>query len=122
MENIIWLADPVDPALSKQLTGKFRAATTWAECVLELHFTQEGVLKGHFTVGQQALEIKGGIGKTGLAYGFLLEPIASVPIALFRIKPNGEHLKLELGVPEFDELLEYCILENIALSRVEVVR
>jgi hypothetical protein len=122
MENIIWLADQIDPALSKQLTGKFRAAAAWAECVLELHLTKEGVLGGHFTVGEQDLEVKGGIGKTGTAYGFLLEPIASVPIALFRIRTNGENLKLELDVPDFDELLEHCILENISLSRVEVVR
>jgi hypothetical protein len=121
MEHFIWLNDPIDPHLSEQLTGKFRAAAAWAECVLELHFTKEGVLKGQFTVGKQTLEVKGGIGKTGMAYGFLLEPMASVPVALFRIKPSGETLNLEFDVPEFDELLEHCTLEQVSFDRVKSI-
>jgi hypothetical protein len=118
-KQFIWLNDDIDPSLGQKLTGKFQAKTTWATCELELYLTKNGVLKGHFTVGEQALEVKGGIGKTGMAYGFLLEPIDSVPVALFRIKTNEHGLQLELDVPEFDELLEHCSLEGIALSRVE---
>lgn len=121
MEHFIWATHPIDPHLSQQLTGKFRVVADWAECVLDLHLSKNGVLKGQFTLGEQTLTVKGGIGKTGMAYGFLLEPMASVPVALFCIKPHEEHLKLELDLPEFDELFNHCILERVSLSRVKMM-
>jgi hypothetical protein len=121
MDHIIWLNDPVAPYLSEQLTGTFHAAAVWAEYGLNLHLSKEGVLNGQFTIGDQTLEIKGGIGATGFAYGFLLEPVSSVPVALFRIKPYQEHLTLELDLPEFDELLEHCNLEKVFFNRVKTI-
>jgi hypothetical protein len=121
MENFIWLNDPLDPGLSQQLTGKFQAYSDWAACELDLCLSPEGILTGQFDVGGQLLQVKGGIGKRGVVYGFLLEPVASVPVALFRIKP-GDNLDLELDVPDFDTLLDHCSPQQVRFERVAVNR
>jgi hypothetical protein len=55
-----------------------------------------------------------------MVYGFLLEPVASVPFALFRIKPGEAVLGLELDVPEFTELLDDRTTEQVSFKRVVV--
>ena len=50
-----------------------------------------------------------------------LEPVASVPVALFRIKP-GDTLSLELDVPDFDTLLDHCSPEQVRFERVAINR
>ena len=116
--DVIWLNEPSDPALNQQLTGTFQSHSDWANYKLEIELSSEGVLKGHFAVGKQVLEVRGGIGKSGLAFGFLLDPIASVPVALFRIKQHQQQLSFEMDLPEFDTLLDYCQTETVCFERV----
>jgi hypothetical protein len=122
MENIIWLNDHLNPSLSEQFTGTFQASTDWEDCTLELSLSSAGVLSGAFQVGEQTLEVKGGVGKSGVVFGFLLEPVASVPVALFRIKYSQENFRLELDVPEFDSLLDYCSPEPVNFERVDLTK
>ncbi len=118
MENIIWLSDRVDPLLCKELSGRFQTHSDWSEGLIEMNLSPEGTLRGCFTVGEQSLGLLGGVGKSGLVFGFLLEPVGGVPVALFRIKINEETLSLELDVPEFGELLDYCTPEQLRLERI----
>jgi hypothetical protein len=120
MNDVIWLNDTVDPTLYKQITGTFHTSDAWGDCTLELHLSEEGLLTGHFITRGQTLEVKGGVGQGGMVYGFLLEPVASVPFALFRIKPGEEVLGLELDVPEFTELLDDRTTEHVSFKRVVV--
>jgi hypothetical protein len=118
--DVIWLNDTVDPTLCKQITGTFHTSDAWGDCTLELHLSEEGLLTGHFITREQTLEVKGGIGQGGMVYGFLLEPVASVPFALLRINASEDVLGLELDVPEFTELLDDRTTEQVSFKRVVV--
>ncbi len=119
MENMIWINDQITPQLCKQLSGTFESSSDWSACTLKLQLGQDGVLKGQFQMGKQSLGVIGGISKSGKAFGFLLEPVASVPVALFRIKP-GDTLSLELDVPDFDTLLDHCSPEQVRFERIAI--
>jgi hypothetical protein len=118
--DVIWLNDTVDPTLCKQITGTFHTSDAWGDCTLELHLSEEGLLTGHFITREQTLEVKGGIDQGGMVYGFLLEPVASVPFALLRINASEDVLGLELDVPEFTELLDDRTTEQVSFKRVVV--
>ena len=118
MENIIWLGEQPDPSLRKLFTGTFQLHSDWGESEVGMSLSATGTLKGYFSVGGQSFELIGSIGKSGLAFGFLLEPVSAVPMALFRIRAGREGLTLELDVPEFADLLDNCQIEQFKLERV----
>jgi hypothetical protein len=118
--DVIYLDDMVSPAFRKQFTGTFHTSDTWGNSDLELHVSEQGVLTGHFTVEDIRFELKGCVSHTGYAFGFLLEPDASIPVAMLRIKVNGNSLSLESYVPEFTELLDKSEAEQVLFRRVTV--
>jgi hypothetical protein len=105
----------ITPVFSGSLTGKFRLAT-WAECSLELHQSNNGGLEGHLTLAEQRLEVKGSIGKTGAAFGVLLDSATALPVALSRLERNRERVRLEVDIP--GPRARHGLLKIVSLSRV----
>jgi hypothetical protein len=120
VENVIWLSDHVEPQLTKQLSGTFEAWSDWSACRIDLCLSNEGILKGNFCVAEQNLGVIGGIGKSGRAFGFLLEPVGGVPVALFRMNVLEDELSLELDIPEFDDMMDFCSPERLKFRRTSV--
>jgi hypothetical protein len=118
INDVIYLEDTVNPNVRKQFTGTFHTSDTWGEGDLELHLSEAGVLTGSFIVEEITFGLKGCVSHTGNVFGFLLEPDASIPIALLRIKPHGDELKLEVHVPEFTDLLDMTESEQVSFYRV----
>lgn len=114
----IYLDDTVSPIFRKQFTGTFHTSDTWGNGDLELHVSEKGVLTGHFMVEDIRFELKGCVSHAGHAFGFLLEPDASIPVAMLRIKVDGNSLSLESYVPEFTELLDKSETEQVLFRRV----
>lgn len=119
MERFIWLSNQrPDDWLRSDLTGIYAAHLGEAECVLMLTFDGEGHLQGSFSTEGETLEVRGGLSRTGSIFGFLLEPSAGSPVAIFRAIPGLDGMTLQLDVPDFDELMDLCNLERIALSKI----
>lgn len=119
MERFIWLSNQrPDDWLRNDLAGTYAAPLGETECVLELTFDAEGHLLGSFSTEGETLEVRGGLSRTGSIFGFLLEPSAGSPVAIFRAIPGLNGMTLQLDVPDFDELMDLCNLERIPLSKV----
>jgi hypothetical protein len=104
--NSIWLEDTVDPFFCKQFTGSFQAVDFWGKSILELHLSDTGILTGDIKTGDISFEIKGCISHMGIGFGFLLEPLTSLPVAMFRLKKDVQGLSMESYVPEFSKLFD----------------
>jgi hypothetical protein len=117
-ENVIRLDDTVTPNIRQQLTGTFHTHDKWGEGVLELTLSEKGILTGSFTIEEITFGIKGVLSHSGNAFGYLLEPDASIPVALLRIKAEEKGPSLEVHVPEFTELLDEREPEQVLFQRV----
>jgi hypothetical protein len=117
-ENVISLDDTVNPTVRQYLTGTFHTSDQWGEGDLELHLSDKGVLTGSFTLEEITFGLKGLLSHTGVAFGYLLEPDAAIPVAMLRIQTCGEGLSLEVHVPEFTEVLNKSESEPVLFSRV----
>jgi hypothetical protein len=116
--DVIYLDDTVTPSFCKEFTGLFHTSEKWGEGSLELTLSEKGVLSGSFTTKGITFGLKGTVSHTGVAFGYLLEPDASIPVALVRIKKTGEGLSLEVHVPEFTELMNESEGEKVLFQRV----
>jgi hypothetical protein len=104
-KNFIWLTD-ASPAFAKELSGTFVTSLEGVPCTLELSFRGYRHLHGSLRLDGEILEISGVVSsQMKTAYGVLLEPISNTPIALLRITPKAWGVKLELDIPDFDELV-----------------
>jgi hypothetical protein len=121
-ENVISLDDTVNPSLRQQLTGTFHTHDKWGEGNLELHLSDKGILTGSFTLEEITFGLKGLLSYTGVAFGYLLEPDAAIPIAMLRIQTYGEGLSMEVHVPEFTEILNESKAEPVLFSRTAINR
>lgn len=105
---------------SLELSGKYESKMQGTECSFELISVGDSIFKGSFQHDGDYLDISATLSRaTGYLYGFLLEPTLQAPIAFFRAKQSPDGLALELDVPDFDELIDYCQLERISLQRAE---
>lgn len=118
--DVIYLDDSVNPSFRNEFSGTFHTSDKWGEGDLELHLSEKGVLTGSFTTEGITFELKGTMSHTGVAYGYLLEPDAGIPVALLRIQTKGKDLSLEVHVPEFTELLDESEPEKVLFQRVAV--
>jgi hypothetical protein len=116
--NFIWLDDTVDPFICKQFTGCFQAVDFWGKSILELHLSDTGILTGDLKTGDITFEIKGCINHLGIGFGFLLEPVTSLPVAMFRLKKDAQGIYLESYVPEFSKLFDQEKPDAILFSPV----
>jgi hypothetical protein len=116
-ENVISLDDTVNPTLRQQLTGNFHTSDKWGAGDLELHLSDRGILTGSFTIEEITFGLKGLLSHTGVAFGYLLEPDAAIPVAMLRIQTCGEGLSLEFHVPEFTNLMDESKAEGVLFSR-----
>jgi hypothetical protein len=114
----IFLDDTVSPTFRQQFTGTFHTSDTWGNGNLELHVNEKGVLSGHFTVEDIRFALKGCVSHLGHAFGFLLEPDGSIPVAMLRIKVVDDTLSLESYVPELTKLLDESNPEVVSFTRV----
>jgi hypothetical protein len=121
ISDVIYLDDTVTPSFRKEFTGLFHTHGKWGEGDLELTLNEKGVLSGSFTTEGITFGLKGTVSHTGVAFGYLLEPDAAIPVALLRINANGENLRLEVHVPEFTELLNENNPEKVLFQRVVTV-
>jgi hypothetical protein len=117
INNVIYLNDTVSPTLRQQFTGTFHGSDRWGDGDLELHLSEAGVLTGYFAVEDIKFELKGCVGHTGNAFGFLLEPDHAIPVALLRINIYDDGLSLESYVPEFTELFSQAESEKVSFRR-----
>lgn len=118
MDNIIWLSEPIDPKLCPQFNGTFEVTTDWSACTVKLQLGFDGLLKGQFQTGQQTLKMIGNTGINSNIFGFLLEPLASLPVGIFKLHIQGEALTLEFDIPDFEALLGHCTTETLTLHRM----
>ncbi len=86
MGDFVWLHDHLDPHLIEHFTGTFAASADWSACTVELRLSHDGILAGQINVGEQTLELIGTIGKNNRVFGFFLEPLHALHVALFRIQ------------------------------------
>jgi hypothetical protein len=98
--DVIYLDDAVSPDFRKAFTGTFHTSDKWGNGNLELHLSEAGVVTGNLVMNALRFELNGCISHTGVAFGILLEPVTSSPVALFHIKPDSEGSGLELDIPE----------------------
>jgi hypothetical protein len=116
--DVIYLDDTVTPSFRKEFTGLFHTSGNWGEGDLELTLSKKGVLSGSFTTEGITFGLKGTVSHTGVAFGYLLEPDAALPVALIRINASEKGLSLEVHVPEFTELLNESEPEKVLFQRV----
>jgi hypothetical protein len=130
MESLIRIFHPAPPPpvfdTVGEFSGTYTAAVNGTECVLKLWFNAEGFVCGSFTAEGETLPIRAGFsgnmfseyGFMGVVHGFLLEPVGQMPIAMFRAQLSPGGLSLQIGIPEFEDLLERCDPEHLAFNRV----
>jgi hypothetical protein len=118
INDVIYLDDTLTPGFRKEFSGTFHTTDKWGEGDLELHLSEKGVLTGKFTTEGITFGLKGTVSYTGVAFGYLLEPDANIPVALIRINTNGKDLSLEVHVPEFTDLLNENNPEKVLFQRV----
>jgi hypothetical protein len=121
-EDVIRLDDTVNPAIREQFTGTFHTNDKWGAGDLELILSERGILTGSFILEEITFGVKGQLSHTGIAFGYLLEPDAAIPIAMLRIRSQGEGLGINILVPELDELLGEAETESVLFSRVATPR
>jgi hypothetical protein len=101
-KNVLCLGG-ASPAFARELSGTFVTSLEGVPCILELTFHHH-YLRGSFSLDGSVFEIRGFCsGHVKAAYGVLLEPISTLPIALLRITLERRVVVLELDTPDFDE-------------------
>lgn len=116
--DFIYLDDTVNPTLCEQLTGTFHTSDDSGKGDLELHLSEAGVVTGNLVMNALRFELNGCISHTGVAFGILLEPVTSSPVALFHIKPGSENSGLELDIPDLTQLPNKSTVAPVLFSRV----
>jgi hypothetical protein len=117
-EDVIRLDNTVNLAIREQFTGTFHTNDKWGTGDLELILSERGILTGSFILEEITFGVKGQLSHTGIAFGYLLEPDAAIPIAMLRIQSRGDGLGIDIVVPELDELLGEAETESVLFSRV----
>jgi hypothetical protein len=117
-EHVICLDDTVEPSVRQHFTGTFHTEDKWGKGDLELHISERGIVTGSFVLEDITFGIKGQLSHAGIAFGYLLEPDAALPIAMLRIQSRSEGLGIDIVVPELDELLGEADTESVLFSRV----
>ena len=103
-KNFIWLTDAV-PAFAKEFSGTFVTSLEGVPCALELTLHHKH-LHGSLILDGEVFDIRGFCSSiVKAAYGVLLEPISNTPVALLKITPAWWGVRLELDMPDFDELV-----------------
>ena len=123
MQQIEWVIsqapEPVKPNSVGEISGIYAATNNGSECVLMLWHTKEGFVHGSFTAEDETLEVRGGFSpKTGAIQGYLLEPFGMLPVAMFSAQQTTQGLSVEVGVLEFESLLESTQPEHLEFTLV----
>jgi hypothetical protein len=116
--DFIYIEDGVNPLFRQQFTGNFQTEDVWGKTTLELRLDDTGILTGNLKTGDILFEIKGCISHMGIGFGFLLEPVTSLPVAMFRLKRDAQGISLESYVPEFTKIFDQEKPDVILFSHV----
>lgn len=102
-----------------EVSGMYAATVDGSEWVLKLWHNSQGFVSGSYSSEGETLEVRGGFSaKTAAMQGYLLEPFGMLPVAMLSAQQTAEGLSVEIGVLEFDSLLESAKPAQIRFSRV----
>ena len=108
-----------DPGSSQtiMLDGRYNAHVQNTDCQLELWLDGRGCLSGVLTAEDEPLRVSGGAPSTlGEVFGQIHEPNGEM-LAVFRLTPWSDDLRLEVDVPSSGDLMKLANPEAIIFHR-----